>query len=292
MAMAVCAQPVYAQTSIKVLVNDEPITSYDIQSRGKMLSLFTRGKQGEKDALEQLIDERLMLQEAKRRSVEVTDAEVEQEFSERARGAKLSPAQFQQALSQAGVDPKTFMSFLRANKAWGEIVRARFRATVDVSEQDVTAALTGQEPGEQTTISEYMLQQIVFVVPAKAKSGVQAQQRSRAAAFRGGFQGCDKSLQQVSGMTGVVVKPTVRRQETQITGPLKDALAGLQVGGITDPQPIDEGFQLVAICEKKQVAGRTAATEEARSEIASERGKLLARRYLRDLRSDAVIEYR
>jgi len=292
-AFGLAAQPAVAQSSIRVLVNDEAITSFEIQSRGKMLQLFSRGKQGEKDAIEQLIDERLMMQEAKRRSVAITDAEVEQEFSDRAAQAKLNSTQFKQAFRQAGVDPKTFENFIRANKTWSEIVRARYRATVDVSEQDVTAALTGADSAaEQTTISEYMLQQILFIVPAKAKSGVQAEQRNRANAFRSGFQGCDSSLQQVSGMTGVVVKPTVRREETKIAGPLKEALARIGVGGITEPQPVDEGFQLVAVCAKKEIAGRTQATEEARSEIATERGQLLARRYLRDLRSEAVIEYK
>jgi peptidyl-prolyl cis-trans isomerase SurA len=293
MAFGLIASSAAAQGTIKVLVNDEAITSYDIQSRGKMLALFSRGKQGEKEALDQLIDERLMTQEAKLRNVVVTDAEVDEEFASRASGAKLTPQQFQQAFRQAGVDPKTFKNFIRANKAWSEIVRARFRATVDVSDQDVTAALTGKEvAGAQTTISEYMLQQILFIVPAKAKSGVQAEQRNRANAFRSGFQSCDSSLQQVSGMAGVVVKPPVRRDESKLPDNLKEELAKAGVGGITEPQPVEEGFQMLAVCSKKEIPGRTQATEEVRSEITSERGQLLARRYLRDLRSEAVIEYR
>jgi peptidyl-prolyl cis-trans isomerase SurA len=293
LALVAAPEPVLAQSSVRVLVNDEPITSFDIQNRGKMLQLFSRGKQGEKEAIEQLIDERLMMQEARRRNVSITDEEVEQEFASRATQAKLTPAQFQQAFRQSGVDPKTFKNFIRANKTWNEIVRARFRATVDVSDQDVSAALSGKDlSGEQTTISEYMVQQILFIVPAKAKSGVQAEQRNRANAFRSAFTGCENSLQQVGGTPGVVVKPTVRREETKLPQQLREALASVGVGGITEVQPVEEGFQLLAVCAKKEIAGRTQATEEARGEIASERGQLLARRYLRDLRSEAVIEYR
>jgi peptidyl-prolyl cis-trans isomerase SurA len=291
--LAASPEAVLAQSSVRVLVNDEPITSFDIQNRGKMLQLFSRGKQGEKEAIEQLIDERLMMQEARRRNVSISDEEVEQEFASRATQAKLTPEQFQQAFRQSGVDPKTFKNFIRANRTWNEIVRARFRATVDVSDQDVSAALSGKDlAGEQTTISEYMVQQILFIVPAKAKSGVQAEQRNRANAFRSAFTGCDNSLQQVGGTPGVVVKPTVRREETKLPQQLREALASVGVGGITEVQPVEEGFQLLAVCAKKEIAGRTQATEEARGEIASERGQLLARRYLRDLRSEAVIEYR
>jgi len=285
--------PAFAQSAVRVLVNDEPITSFDIQNRARMLAVFTRGKEGEKQAIEQLIDERLMVQEAKRRSMLASDAEVDEEFARRAAQSKLAPAQFAQALRQAGVDPQTFRDFLRANMSWNDIVRARIRATEEVSDQDVAAAVTSAaSAAEETTIYEYMLQQIVFVVPAKAGDGEKNRQRQRAAAFRSGFQGCDNSLAQAAGMTGVVVKPAVRREETQMNSKVREVMAALPVGGITEPQDAEEGIQLVAVCEKREVAGKSQATEEARSEIASKRGQLMARRYIRDLRSDAVIEYK
>jgi peptidyl-prolyl cis-trans isomerase SurA len=282
-----------AQSAVRVLVNDEPVTSYDIRNRTQMLRLFSRGQQGEKQAIEQLIDEKLMLQEAKRRNVSVTDEEVQQEMARRAAASRLSPTQFEQALRQSGVDPRTFRDFLRANLAWSEIVRARFRATAQVSELDVAAALpTGEDAPEQKTVSEYMLQQILFVVPAKAAGGVEGKRQREAAAFKSGFQGCDASLQQANGMAGVVVKPTVRREEHQLSAQMKEALAPLDVGGIVGPDRVSEGFQLVAICAKKEIAGQTEAEVEARDKLQDERGQMLARRYLRDLRSDASIEYR
>ena len=88
------------------------------------------------------------------------------------------------------------------------------------------------------------------------------------------------------------MKPQVRREEGQLAPELKEALAKLEVGGISEPEKVAEGIQIVAVCAKTAIAGQTEATVEAREEISTERGQLLARRYLRDLRSDAVIEYR
>ncbi|MGH6922888.1 MAG: SurA N-terminal domain-containing protein [Propylenella sp.] len=287
------AMPAFAQSAIKILVNDQPITSYDIQQRTAMVRAFTRGQQGEKAAIEQLIDERLMLQEAARRRVDVSDAELDAELAARARSANLSAAQFEQAMRQSGFDPQTFKTFLRANMAWTQILRSRFRATVNITEQDVAAALTEREaPAEQRTATEFLVQQIIFIVPQGAATGVEAQQRKEAAAFRDAFQGCDQSLQQASGKPGVVVKAPVRREEGQLGADLKAKLAALDVGGVTEPEKVAEGIQLLAICAKEEIAGQTEAAVEARQEITSERGQLLARRYLRDLRSDAVIEYR
>ncbi len=285
--------PAWSQSSIRVLVNDQPITSYDVQQRTRMVRTFTRGQQGEKAAIEQLIDERLMVQEAERRRVQISDDEVEAEFAIRARAAKLSPAQFSQAMRQAGFDPQTFKDFIRANLGWSRIVRSRFRATVNITDRDVAAALTGREAEEaDRKATEYLVQQIVFVVPEGAGSGTQAQKRREAAAFRSEFQGCDQTLQLVAGRPGVVVKQPVRREEGQLTPDLRAKLAALDVGGITEPNQIKEGYELLGVCAKNEIAGQTEAAVEARQELSSERGALLARRYLRDLRSDAVIEYR
>ncbi len=294
MLLPAAVMPAFGQSAIRVLVNDDAITTHDIKTRAQMLRVFSRGAQGEKEAVEQLIDEKLMLQEAERLRMVVSDAEVDQEFADRAKKAGTTPEVFSQAMRQAGIDPQTFKTYLRANKAWSQIVRARFRATVQISEMDVAAALAGREtkPEEQAASYEYMLQQILFIVPAKAGAGVDAQQRNAANAFLGKFAGCDQSLQQAGGAPGVVVKPTVRREEGQIPAALKERLTAMNVGGIAGPERVEDGYQLVAVCAKKEIPGQTVAAEEVRSELSSEKGELLARRYLRDLRSDAVIDYR
>lgn len=302
-APAATHAPASAQTSVRILVNDQPITNVDIQNRTQMLRVFSKGKQGEKDAIDQLVDERLMMQEATRRKVTISDADIDQEINNRAQQIHLTPAQFSLAMRHAGFDPTTFKSFLRANLAWSQIVRARFRATVKVTDQDVAAVLDSRKngeapvagqtkPEEKPTSYEYMLQQVLFVVPTSAKPGVEAERQNQAAAFRGRFQGCDTSLQQVGGLPDVVVKPPVRREESQLPDDLKKELSGLAIGAISQPKRVSEGFQLLGICAKTAIPGATQVSEEVRDELSSERGKLLARRYLRDLRSDAVIEYK
>ncbi len=287
------AAPAASASSIQILVNDQPITSYDIQQRAKMLQVFSRGKAGRKEAIDQLIDEKLMVQEAARKHITVSDAEVDQEIANRARGARMTTAQFRQALRQAGLDPNSFRAFLHANMLWKKTVGARFRATVNVTDQDIVAALGAQgQEGEQQAASEYMLQPILFIVPSGASRSTANSQLAAANAFRKGFQGCDHSVEQASGTPGIVVKPQIRREETAMADSLRTTLARVEVGGTTAPEQVPEGYQIIAVCAKNAIAGETQAAVAAREEISGERGQLLARRYLRDLRSDAVIEYR
>lgn len=301
LAIATCAAalvtggPAVAQSAVKILVNDQPITTYDIKTRTQMVRVFSRGKEGEKTATEQLIEERLKAQEAKRRNVSVSDAEVEDEFARRAAQLKLQPGQFVQAMQQAGISVADFKRFLKTNMEWAAVVRARFRAQVKISDQDVMAAL-GAKGADATsaadTASEYMVQQIVFVVPHGAGQAVENQRKSEANAFRGRFQGCQQALEAARGLNGVVVKPPVRRDNSQLQDKTATLLAGLEVGQTTPPERTSDGFQVLAVCAKNTITGAAASNEELRSELANERGQLLARRYLRDLRADAVIEYR
>src|SRR6185503_10959850 len=107
-----------SETSIKVLVNDEPITNYDIAQRQKLLQL-AHDKGGPKDAMEQLIDETIQLQEAKKRGLIIHDKQIDQFFADIAqRNAKLSVAQFTQALGQAGIAPATLKRRIKAQATW------------------------------------------------------------------------------------------------------------------------------------------------------------------------------
>lgn len=283
------AAPGLADTSIRILVNDDPITNVDVEERTRMIKLFSGGQQGEKAAIDQLITERLMLQEAERQRVVISDADVDAEIASRAGSANMTAAQFGQALRQAGID-RTFRSFIHANLSWASIVRSRFRATVNITDLDVAAALTGREtPQDDQTATEYLLQRIVFVVPAGSGQSVTAQRRQEANAFRSAFQGCDHSLEQAAGNPAIVVNQPTRHES--LPSALQAEVDALEVGGITQPETTQNGVQMFAVCAKREITGRTEAEAEVRQELSSERGQLLARRYLRDLRSDAVIEY-
>ena len=287
------AGPAEAQSAVKVLVNDQPITTYDVSNRARFLQLTTRGQAGEKQAMEELIDERLKEQEARRRNVSIPVSAIEEAFAGIASRAQLAPAQLEQALAQEGVNPETLKSRISAELAWAEVLRARFRATVRITDQDVANALAGNPEAQQApALQQYDVQPIIFVVPENASQALLAQRKREAEAFRSRFASCDQALQQAKGLRDVVVRATVRRDESQLDSTARDVLAKTAVGSTTPVEQVQEGFQVLAVCGKRALEGQTTGTEEVRTELLNERGQLMARRYLRDLRSDAVIEYR
>src|SRR5690606_16737243 len=112
--------PVLAQTTIKVVVNDKPITSYNVAQRARLIQLTTRrgGAAAQREAMEELIDEVLKLQETQRLGISVSKAEVDNAFASIAQRVKLSPANLSRALQQSGVNPDTLRDRLRAEIGW------------------------------------------------------------------------------------------------------------------------------------------------------------------------------
>jgi peptidyl-prolyl cis-trans isomerase SurA len=74
---------------------------------------------------------------------------------------------------------------------------------------------------------------------------------------------------------------------------LQNIMAGMQVGQATQPfGALTEGVRTFVICGRDQAAAQMPTYDDIYGQLNEERVNLRARRYLRDLRRDAVIEYR
>jgi peptidyl-prolyl cis-trans isomerase SurA len=291
-AFAGCLQavPVAAQTAIKVVANGIPITSYDISQRARLKALANE-KGGTKAATEELIEEALMLYEGKQRGVAVPEVAVENAYNDIAKQVKLSPSQFNQALTQQGVNPKTLKSRLRAQIIWYSLVQQRMARASQISSKDVAAELEA-EGKKQITTSEYILKQIIFVVPKGSSSGYVAQRKREAESFRLRFAGCEKAVEQAKGLRDVAVRDMGRRSTSELTGPVGEAIKKTPVGKATAPNATESGVELVAVCSKRDLQSESQARAAVEFKLAQKAGGEVAKQYLQELKDKAVIEYR
>jgi peptidyl-prolyl cis-trans isomerase SurA len=290
-ACLACA-PADAQTTIKVLANGIPITSYDISQRTRLKTLANE-KGGAKGATDELIEEALMLYEGKQRGVAVPEISVDNAFNDIAKQVKLSPSQFGQALTQQGVNPKTLKGRLRAQIVWYSLVQQRMQRASPVSSKDVDKELAaGGEAKKQVTTSEFILKQIIFVVPKGSSSGYTAQRRREAESFRLRFGGCEKAVELSKGLRDVAVRDMGRRNTQELTGAQGDAIKKTPVGKTTAPSTTDKGVELVAVCSKRDMQSESQARAAVEYKLAQKVGGDVAKDYLKELKDKAVIEYR
>jgi peptidyl-prolyl cis-trans isomerase SurA len=164
------------EVSIKVLVNDDPISDYDIEQRERFLGITTQAQPSadlKKQAIDMLIDERLQMQQARKLGITPDDDDMMKILGDMAQRNNLTVDGLSAALGKAGVNIKTLKDRIRAQLAWQSVVRQKFRHDVDVSDADVDKALaeagsSGGETGSTGKSSTLQLKQVKFELPANA----------------------------------------------------------------------------------------------------------------------------
>ena len=281
-----------ANSSIPVLVNDEPITAYDIDQRYRLLRLGG-GKTDKKGATDDLINETLEMLEAQRQGVRIADAQVDGAYGSIAQNVKMSPKQLTAALAAQGIQDVSLKKRLRAQMSWQVLVKRRTQQKATVSNEDLATAISAKGgEADASKVTQMTLQQIIFVVPKGSAPGVYSQRKAEAEAFRQRFAGCDKSFEQAKALRGVVVKDVGRRDSTDLVGPEGEAIAKTPAGKTAPPSQTNDGIELIAICSTHDIQSTAAVRSEVEDQLLIKQSADLGKDYLKELRDRAIIEYR
>src|SRR6266436_7652302 len=92
-----CGSPLHAQTVV-VLVNGEPITNYDIEQRTKLNFLTTHKQMPRKEVIDQLIDEKVKIKEAKKYGVDPSVSDIDQSYAAMGTRMRISADQLTKSL--------------------------------------------------------------------------------------------------------------------------------------------------------------------------------------------------
>ena len=279
----------HAASEIKIIVNNQAITSVDIARRVAFLRLQRTGGNLGAKAREQLIEEALKLQEAARIRVLVSDAQVDASFERFAASNNLSTKQLTQVLNQAGVTPKHFKNFIRVQMSWPRVISAIGGGGGGMSTQDLVSKML-ERGNDKPTTTEYFLQQVVFVVPANKRSQSVLNARKREAdQLRGRIQGCDSAASMVTGLRDVSLRQLGRIMQPQLPPDWKPLIEKAKAGGATTSRITERGVEFIIICSAKTVSDDKAAELVFRSENEETGDSEEAKKYLAELRKRAII---
>src|SRR5215475_10265080 len=115
------ASPVRAQTVV-VMVNGEPITEYDIEQRRKLNFLTTHKQAAGQDVINELIEEKVKIKEAKKFGVDPGIYDIDGAYAQMSSRMRISPEQLTKSLEGQGVRPDTLKSRIKADMVWGSLV--------------------------------------------------------------------------------------------------------------------------------------------------------------------------
>lgn len=291
-ALLVAAQP--AQAQIVAMVNGDAITALDVAQRTKLVQISTQKTPTRQEALEELIEDKLKVQIAKRYIAEVPKREIESAFTNIARRAGMSADQFAKMVAASGVSVDSLKARIHADFVWTQIIRGKFRAALQVGEGEVAVKLQGvPNQKQEPTDYEYSLRPILLLVPRGAGASAIEARKREADNLRARFQSCNEGLRLAMGLPDVAVRETIRRLASDLGQQQRDALNNTPVGRLTPPDVSMQGVELFAVCDKKEAkGGESVAKREAREAVYQERYQALSKKYLKELRSQALIEIR
>lgn len=279
-----------ARAQVAALINGEPITTLDISERQKL----HRNSSGKKDitrreVLEELIEHKLKLQIAKRASIEPTNAEVERAFAGMATRSGRSPAQFEQALVQGGIDVTRLKARIKADMAWQQYVQAN-AGNIIVRDADLVAAMNARGQNMQLKSTQYTMRQVIFVVRRNAPDAQKIARAKEADGFRNRVMSCDQVPLLAREYNEVVVKPPVRRLSSDLSQQLQKLLETLPDGRMTPPEVTANGIEVVAICERREVPADISSNRELRNELLGKRLEAYEKRMLDKMRQTSIIQ--
>ena len=286
------ASPSHAQT-VACMVTGEPITDYDIEQRSKLDFISTHKQPARQDVINELIDEKVKIREAKKFGVDPSSSDIEQSFAAMSARMRITPDQLTKSLESQGIRSDTLKSRIKADMVWGSLVRGRYKESLQVGEKDVDEKARSEgDDAQQAEAFEYKMQPIVLIVPrGSAVAAIETRQKE-AEALRARVQTCDDANAFFKSMQNAAIRETVIKTSADIPPVLRELLDKTPIGHLTPPEVTKQGVEMVALCARNPTKIDTPKKKEIRDKMFVQKYEAKSKSYLQDIRKAAMIECR
>ncbi len=246
-------------TGIVAVVNGDVISRADVDNRRRLFALST-GLPMSQDVLDrltpqviqQLIEERLRLQEIQRRKIAVSDADIAAAITDVESRNGMAPGLLRRKLSDDGVGFRTLVDQIRVQIGWSRVLRQVASTNLEVSAADIA----DQERIQKSLVGqpEYRVGEIF--VPVKVAS--QAPEAQRFA---------DTVIQQLrAGAPFAVVAAQFSQSQTALQGgdlgwvdksrldpAVLRIVQEMPPGAISNPIRVPGGYTIVTLRAKREI---------------------------------------
>jgi len=296
---------------IVAMVGSEPITRYELeratgpfvqqlQARGESVTDMHADKV-QLEVLESLIDERLMLEEAKRMKLEVLPAEIDKEVASLKAKRGWDDQKLAEILAQAGFPSiAAFRQHRERQRLVDQVINFRVRGRTRVDEEAVTVAVTA-ELGTEGVVVERRAAHILiradeFVTDERVREVTAILQGLRDQVAAGEISFEDAARTHSEDPAGRAGGDTGWFSKGDFAPSFEAAIDRLTVGQISKPVRTEFGFHLIKLVDERRKTpseeGRRELTAQIRMRMLQKESARLYEHWLESLRRDAFIEIR
>jgi peptidyl-prolyl cis-trans isomerase SurA len=307
-----------------VTVNDQPITSFDIQQRMNLWKLLgikaQAGENARKRALDELIDDIAKVEEAKKFKADPTEKEIDIRLSEVAKGLKTDDKGLRGKLKAQGISVTAMRQYLAGQIAFGRLIRGKYKVDVKVSDAEVKKKQAGfraeidgkinaqiakiESDPRRKGFTVYELLEINFPIaaPEGGITGELLQSRAiEANQFLSRFKGCGSARKAASGIFDVRVGKKIEADATKLPKPMKAALDKAGAGRAIGPLRSPSGLQVLALCGVRKITPpkvqrpkdvQYPTEQQVRGYLEQEKFAGIQKKYAGEFRKGLLIEFR
>ena len=259
--MSAAALAQQSSTGLAATVNEAVISNYDLDQR-TALFVATSGLRPTAETIAQiraqvlraLIDETIEMQEAGKRRIGASQAEIQRALENIASDNKLTSDQILATLNQAGVTTMTFIRQLSSQVIWQKLVSARYGTDVLISDQQVDEAMARLRQGADKP--QFLISEIYVGVDKpeeetniKGSAEQIAQQIKQGAPFSSMANQFSQSPSAADGGDiGWIV-------QGQLADELDQALLALRPGQVVGPIRAEGGYYILMLRDRREPAG-------------------------------------
>jgi peptidyl-prolyl cis-trans isomerase SurA len=306
-----------------VTVNDQPITSYDIQQRINLWKILgdKRGKAGvKKQALNELIDDIAVVEETKKLGFPPSEKEIDQHMKDYSKGLKTDDAGLKSKLKAQGISTAAMRQYLAGRLAFNRLVRGKFKEDFSVSEDEVKKRVANYKREVDGNISQqiaklesdprrkpitvYEVMPIKFPIDAPEGGVTKEIVNSRAievAGYVSRFRSCKGARAAASGIFNVQIGKKIDANAAAMNPKLRQALDKVGPGRALGPISGPTSVEAIAFCGKRTIRPakierpkniQYPTADQIRNLMAQEKFDIVAAKYSGRFRKGLLIEYR
>lgn len=285
-AAAAQEEVIPAQDKIVAIVNHEVVTQSEVEELLAVFYMQVAGQYSEErveqemermkqTALNRLIEDKLILEEAKKEKIEINDAMLQERLKE-VKAKFKDESDFSQALSEQGLTPADFKRKLSEQIMMSAIVEQKIRKNISVLPSEITAYYQGY-PDEFGAPESAQTDSILCASSEKAKEVL-------------ALLSAGKDFKEVAGEFSVG-SPLGIIKKGELAKDIEDVIFNLAEGGVSGIVTAPTGFYIFKII--RRIPASKLSLAEAEAQI---REKLMKRKmdkrfaeWMEDLKKNAYI---
>jgi parvulin-like peptidyl-prolyl isomerase len=283
---------------VVAIVNDEVITEADVTSHVAALLEAQDAPPVTPDTVEmrevvlrRLIEQRLMLQEAKRAGVAVSSEEILERLEEM-RGRFESEEQFRLSLKETGLSEELLKEKIREQLLVQHLIETQVRATITISPQEVARELAQHpelaRPGDRVRA----LHLLIRVTPSRSEEQARALTEELRRRLTAGEAFADLARRYSEDPHRDAGGAMDWVGQGELLPELDAALFALSVGQVSEPIQTRLGFHLLRLEERRDASSLSPAQahRNVSQQIFEEKLRQALARWVDGLKRDAYIE--